>query len=66
VKEEVDTAKKVTGVDFSVEITGRRVGDPAELVADSSKLKQRLGWQPRYDDLGFIIRTAWDWEKKLE
>jgi UDP-glucose 4-epimerase len=43
VKEVVDTTKRVTGIDFPVEVTGRRAGDPAELVAGSSKLKQRLG-----------------------
>jgi UDP-glucose 4-epimerase len=64
VQQVVDTAKKVTGVDFPVEYAQRRPGDPPELVADSAKIKQKLGWQPRYDDLKFIIKTAWEWEKK--
>lgn len=64
VKEVVAEAKNVTGVDFAVEKTERRSGDPAELVADSRKIKQILGWKPKYDDLGFIIKTAWEWEKK--
>ncbi len=62
VKEVVETAKKVTGIDFPVEETGRREGDPAVLVADSTKLKETLGWKPRYDNLEFIIKTAWNWE----
>jgi UDP-glucose 4-epimerase len=63
VKEVVEAAKKVTGIDFPVEETGRREGDPAALVADSSRLKEKLGWKPKYDDLEFIIKTAWNWEK---
>jgi UDP-glucose 4-epimerase len=65
VKEVVNKAKEVTGVDFTVVETERRPGDSPSLVADSSKLKQELGWQPRHDDLGYIIRTAWDWERRL-
>jgi UDP-glucose 4-epimerase len=60
----MDTAKKVTGLDFAVQESPRRAGDPPVLVADSSKLKKRLNWSPRYDDLGHIIKTAWEWEKK--
>jgi UDP-glucose 4-epimerase len=65
VKEVVETAKRVTGIDFPVEETGRRAGDPPALVADSSRLMEATGWKPRYNDLEYIIRTAWEWEKKL-
>ncbi len=65
VREVVDAAKKVTGMDFRVEETARREGDPPALVADSSKLKRELGWKPQYDDLEYIIRSAWEWEKRL-
>ncbi len=65
VKEVVRTVKEVTGVDFLVEETGRREGDPPALVADSSKIKEELLWEPEYDELSYIIKTAWNWEKKL-
>ena len=64
VKEVIEVAKKVTGIDFKVEETERRPGDPAVLVADSTKLKKNLGWEPRFDDLEYIIQTAWNWEIK--
>lgn len=64
VREVVDIAKKVTGVDFPVEETGRRAGDPPALVADSRRIRELTGWKPLHDDLEFIIRTAWEWEKK--
>ena len=65
VREVVAMAKQVTGIDFPVEETGRRAGDPAELVAGCAKIRSELGWQPRFDDLETILRTAWEWEKKL-
>jgi UDP-glucose 4-epimerase len=65
VREVVETAKKVTGIDFPVEDAPRRAGDPPALTADSTKLKNTTGWKPAHDDLQFIIKTAWEWEKKL-
>lgn len=62
VKEVVNMAKKVTGIDFPVEEAPRRAGDPAVLIADNTKIRQKLGWKPRYDDLEYIIKTAWNWE----
>ncbi len=64
VLEVIDTAKRVTGVDFDVKEAPRREGDPPELVAKAEKIKRVLGWKPVYDDLEFIIKTAWEWEKE--
>ncbi len=65
VRDVVAMARAVTGLDFKVEETGRREGDPAELIAGCERIRRELGWQPRYDDLEVILRTAWEWEKKL-
>ena len=65
IREVIDMTKKVTGVNFSVEETGRRAGDPSALTADSTRLRHSTGWTPRHDDLEFIIRTAWEWERNL-
>lgn len=65
VKEVIDTVKRITGIDFKVMETDRRAGDPAEVIADSSKAKKILGWTPEYDDLDFIIKTAWEWESNF-
>lgn len=64
VKEVVKMTKKVTGIDYKVDLAGRRDGDPPVLIADVSKLKKTLAWAPRYDDLEYIIKTAWLWEKE--
>ena len=58
-------AKEVTGIDFPVVEVDRREGDPAELIAGCDKIRKELDWQPRYDDLEVILRTAWAWEEKL-
>jgi len=63
VREVVEVAKRVTGCDIPVVESKRREGDPAELVAESSKIKRVLGWQPCHDDLECIVRTAWEWER---
>lgn len=63
VKEVIETAKKVTQKDFEVEVSERRAGDPAVLIASSEKIKNYLGWQPKYQDLEKIISTAWKWHK---
>lgn len=62
VAELIKEAKAVTGVDFKVEVAPRRAGDPAVLVADSTKAQEVLGWRPEYD-LKRIIETAWNWEQ---
>jgi UDP-glucose-4-epimerase GalE len=41
----------------------RREGDPAELVADSSRFRRDFGWEPRHSDLDTIVTTAWEWLK---
>lgn len=64
VREVVRAVKEVTGVDFRVVETERREGDPPALVADSARIRTRLGWTPQYDDLRYIVETAWEWERK--
>lgn len=63
VRQVVDTAKKVTGVDFTVEERPRRAGDPAVLVASSERIRRELGWQPKKSDLETIVQDAWAWHK---
>ncbi len=66
VREVIDVTRKVTGVDFKVFERDRRPGDPPALTADSSLIRKQMGWTPRYDDLEFIIKTAWQWEQYLK
>ena len=63
VKEVIEAARRVTGEPIPAEICARRSGDPAQLVASSEKAKSVLGWNPRYNDLEYIIETAWKWHQ---
>jgi UDP-glucose 4-epimerase len=63
VKEVIQAAREVTGRIIKEEITGRRPGDPAVLIASSEKIKRELKWEPKYNDLQTIIQTAWNWHK---
>ncbi len=65
VSEVIECARAITGHPIPHVISSRRAGDPAELVADISKIKKILGWKPVHSDLETIIRTAWVWRQKL-
>ena len=64
VKEVIDTAAKVTGLEVPVQYQDRRPGDPPALYANPDLAKKLLGWSPEYSDLETILQTAWAWEKK--
>ncbi len=57
----IECAREITGKNIPVQMEAPRAGDPARLIADPSKAKESLGWEPRISDLRSILRTAWDW-----
>ncbi len=61
VRQVIDVCRAVTGVDFEVEETERRAGDPPVLVADARKAAAELGWAPTRTDLEEIVSSAWEW-----
>ena len=63
VREVIETARKITKKPIRVVETGRRAGDPPQLVADASKAERELNWRPKYTKLEDIIQTAWKWHK---
>jgi UDP-glucose 4-epimerase len=65
VREVIDTVAKVTGRDIPTKQSPRRLGDPAELVADSARLTSSFGWRPAHDNLEEIVATAYAWESQL-
>lgn len=62
-KEVLEMVKKVTGRGFEVKLGKRRLGDPDAIYADNKKIKKVLGFEPKYSDLGTIVKTAWSWHK---
>jgi len=63
VKELIDNARRVTGEKIPAVLGDRRPGDPPSLVADPSKIKQALGWSPRYTAIADTLETAWRWHR---
>jgi UDP-glucose 4-epimerase len=64
VLEVVQTARRVTGQPIRTRVERPRPGDPARLVADASRAKALLGWEPRVSDLNRIVESAWVWRSK--
>jgi UDP-glucose 4-epimerase len=64
VREVLRAVEEVTGKKVPYVMGTRRAGDPAELVADSSKLRRALRWEPRYSEMRNIVQSAWNFEQK--
>jgi UDP-glucose 4-epimerase len=65
VRQVLDTVQKVSGVQLNIREQPRRAGDPPALIAKANRIREILNWQPRHDDLEFIVKTALGWEKHL-
>jgi UDP-arabinose 4-epimerase len=63
VRELVNSARDVTGCDIPVIVGARRSGDPPVLIADATRARDRLGWQPRHPDLKTQVKHAWAWRQ---
>ena len=63
VREIVEAAREVTGVDFPVKLAPRRAGDPAVLIASNRKAREVLGWVPQHSDAHTILASAWKWHR---
>lgn len=64
VLEMIEAARKVTGQPIPLQIVERRAGDPAILIASSSKAKEKLGWNPTRENIETMIKDAWNWHQK--
>ncbi len=63
VKEVIEYMKKTTNSDFQVDVAPRRLGDPASLISNNTKIKAKMNWIPKYNDLELICKSAYEWEK---
>jgi UDP-glucose 4-epimerase len=66
VREVIDAVDRANGRPLVRREEPRRAGDPPILVARADRIRRVLGWQPRHDDLGFIVETALRWERRLQ
>ncbi len=65
VRQVLEEFELLTNQKLNVKISPRRDGDAVALISEAEKIKSVLGWQPKYNDLAYIVSTALDWEKKL-
>ncbi|ANB02246.1 UDP-glucose 4-epimerase GalE [Ectothiorhodospira sp. BSL-9] len=65
VRQVLDTVQRLNGKPLDIREEPRRAGDPPSLVAAADRIRSVLGWEPRHDDLEFIVRTSLEWERKL-
>jgi len=64
VHEVLRACEEAVGRPIAYEITGRRSGDPAVLIASPQKIIDDLGWSPRYSHIRDIARAAWEWHRR--
>ncbi|MGI9203509.1 MAG: UDP-glucose 4-epimerase GalE [Woeseiaceae bacterium] len=65
VREVLRAVEKANGADLKINDEPRRAGDPPALIAVADRVREVLGWTPRYDNLDTIVQTALAWEKKI-
>ena len=65
VREVLSAVERANGAKLVVTEEPRRAGDPPELIAVANRVREVLGWTPRFDDLDTIVRTSLAWEQKI-
>lgn len=65
VREVLAAVEKANGAPLNISEQPRRAGDPPELVAVAERVREVLGWEPRFDDLDTIVKTSLAWERKI-
>jgi UDP-glucose 4-epimerase len=64
VREVIECCEQISGKKIPVVERPRRAGDPPTLVAGSEKIRRELGWEPKYQDIREIVRSAWAWHTR--
>ena len=62
-REVIDVVKKITKLPLKVSFMNRRPGDADTLIADVTKIKDELGFSPKYSDIETVVSSAWEWHK---
>ena len=65
VRQVIGALERLTGATLPVREGARRAGDVAMLIADSTRLQQELDWRPAHQDLDAIVRSAFEWERRI-
>jgi len=65
VREVLAAVETANGEKLNINEEPRRAGDPPELIAVAERVRDVLGWTPKFDDLDTIVRTSLEWERKI-
>ena len=65
VREVLASVEKANEAPLKISEQPRRAGDPPELIAVAQRVREVLGWEPRFDDLDTIVKTSLAWERKI-
>jgi len=65
VREVLAAVERANGAPLRIREEPRRAGDPPELVAVANRVREVLGWEPKFDDLDTIVTTSLEWERKI-
>ena len=65
VREVLAAVEKANDSPLNIAEEARRAGDPPELIAVAERVREVLGWTPRFDDLDTIVQTSLAWERKI-
>ena len=66
VKEVIEAYNKILEKKIKFKIGPKRLGDSKILIANPDKFNQTMNWKPKFDNLKYILKTAYEWEKKLK
>jgi UDP-glucose 4-epimerase len=66
VREVLSSVEQIAGIKLDVREEPRRAGDPPALIAKADRVREVLGWEPKLDDIDTIVRTALEWERRLQ
>ena len=65
VRQVLAAVQRAFNAEIPVRMGDRRPGDPPELVAQTGRIRDVLGWTPRRDDLDLIVASALAWERRM-
>ena len=66
VKQVVDNFNQILDKKIDYKIGPRRDGDSKMIIANTDKFKKLFSWEPKFNNIKYILKTAVDWEKKIK
>ena len=65
IKDVINEVNQIINKNLETTIGPRRPGDSEMIVSNVDKFMKYFSWKPKYNNLNYILKTAINWEKKL-